>query len=94
MFLVNFGINLGLYFRLQDMEDRKVHGHSSKRTCPAGISIDHCFGIELSAVSIWNSQDHNDVVFTEFVNRFFDICLTLRVKGACSGSDEALGKNK
>jgi len=74
------------------MENRKVHSHSSEGPCPAGISIDHCFGIKFSAVSIRGSQDDNDIVFAVVIDCFFDIRLTLRVKRTRSGSDETLGQ--
>jgi hypothetical protein len=51
-------------------------------------------GIKLCAVSIGSSYDDDQVVFTMFLNHFFDTLLTLQVKGTGRCSNKTLGLNQ
>ena len=90
MFLVGFGGNLVLYFRLHNMVDRQVQGNSGKRSRPAGVPVNHSLGVEFSAVGIGSTQNDYQVVLAVLVDDLFNTLLTLRVKCAGGGSDKAL----
>ena len=68
----------------------QFEGYSGQGTCPAGVTVHHRLSIKFGAIGIRSTQNNNQVVFALFVNNFFNILLTLRVKCTGGGSDKTL----
>ncbi len=94
MFVVDSRIHLGLNLWLQNMIDRKPQGDACQWPGIAWVPMNDGLGIEFSTVRIRSAEDDDHAVFTVLLDRFLDVLLTLQVKGACCGSDEALCLNQ
>ena len=91
MFLINFRVDLRLYFRLYDVKDREPQSYISERPCPTWVSANYRLCVERSAIGIGSAYNYDQIVFTMLFDKILDTLLTLQVKRARSCSDKALG---
>ena len=91
MFIVDCGVDLRLYLRLDDVIDRKSQRNARQRACPGRIAVRDRLRVELGAVCVRGSQDDDQVVFSVLLRDLLDALLTFQVKCPGRGSDKALG---
>jgi len=94
MLSVNSWINLPFYLRFQNVKNWKIHGNSSKRTCPTRVAVYHRLRIHLCTVCVGGTKNDNQIVFPIMFDNLLNVLLTIQVKGASSSSDKALGLNE
>lgn len=90
MFFVDCRIDLILDNRFHNMEYRQSQGNPRKGSHPAGIAVDHSFGVEFRAVRVGCTQNDYNFAAAVLVCNFFNCFLTFQVKCSGSRSDKAL----
>gem|GEM_PF-6127514 len=74
-------------FRLHNMIDGQSQRDARQWPKPTRVSGSQGIGIQLSAASVWNSEDGYQVILAALLDEFFYFLLTIQVKrtAGCSG---------
>jgi hypothetical protein len=86
--------NLLFDFWFHDVVDRQAQGNTSQRANPAGVSMSYSFSVELRAIGIGRTQNHDNTIFAITINELPDTFLTFQVKSTGGSSDKTLRQNK
>jgi hypothetical protein len=72
----------------------QTQGNTSQRTNPTGVSVSNSLSVELRAIGIGRTQNHDNTIFAITINELLDTFLTFQVKSTGGGSDKTLRQNK